>query len=304
MKIRITKIFFMITIFILCIFQKTGCAQIYNINIDGVNISCVNFSIPSDNNHLEEIITPIIKTVKNNLGDNLTISEVRMPNPLLINFKLDMQSENKNDFELIIGEFENISIKINKAIQNNIEDYSILDNWNIELFDNNKSILKIDSGVNTESNGVFNSLYLNDTLSLKYINSFENNYSRLYNNTKKELPENLNKSFSNIQDLRTYINSNRGFDCLLNFSDLKYICIIIENDSSNSLNLSNLKDCKSAEYIDLYLFKNISISEFPELNNLKGLCIHNADIEEADISNLQNRLSNCNVSLISNMEIY
>lgn len=67
-----------------------------------------------------------------------------------------------------------------------------------------------------------------------------------------------------------------------------YICIIIENDSSNSLNLSNLKDCKSAEYIDLYLFKNISISEFPELSNLKGLCIHNVDIEEADISNLQN----------------
>lgn len=29
-----------------------------------------------------------------------------------------------------------------------------------------------------------------------------------------------------------------------------YICIIIENDSSNSLNLNNLKDCKSAEYID------------------------------------------------------
>lgn len=44
----------------------------------------------------------------------------------------------------------------------------------------------------------------------------------------------------------------------------------------------------SAEYIDLYLFKNISISEFPELSNLKGLCIHNVDIEEADISNLQN----------------
>lgn len=223
MKIRITKIFFMIIIFILCIFHETGCAQIYNISIDGVNISCVNFSIPSDNNRLEEIITPIVKTVKNNLGDNLTISEVRMPNPLLINFKLDMQSENKNDFELIIGEFENISIKINKAIQNNIEDYTILDNWSIELFDNNKSILKIDSGVNTESNGVFNSLYLNDTLSLKYINSFENNYSRLYNNTKKELPENLNKNFSNIQDLRTYINNNRGVDCLLNFSNLKYM---------------------------------------------------------------------------------
>lgn len=289
-------------IIILCIFLEAGCTQIYNINIDGVNISCVNFSIPSDNNRLEKIITPIVKTVKNNLGNNLTISEVRMPNPLIINFKLNIKKiESEHELNLVFTEIEDIHNKINESITNNIEDYNVFDNWSIELYYNNESILKIDSSVNIKNKSFFNSLYLNNTFTLKFINNFKNNYSRLYNNTKKKLPESLNTNFSNIQDLRTYVNSNQDFSCLLNFSNIKYICLIIKNDS---LDLSPLKYSTSAEHITLYLYKDIDISTFPKLNNLKDLYIHSNYIKESDIENLKGKLLNCNILLDDNMEIY
>lgn len=223
-----------------------------NINIDGVNMAFVNYFISDED--VEKEIAPIVRTVKNNIGDYLTIADVRMTNPLTIQFELVIrQSEGELDFELVLNELQNIHDKVNGSISAHISDYSVVfDGCTFKLFYNSESILELKSNVDVEEKEFYDVLNIYSPVALNSVNILNLNCTYLYNETEKSIPGNWYDNFLNLYGLRTYINTDEDLQCISKLSNLKYACLVIKN---NNVDLSCLSGCESIGNIDLYLLK-------------------------------------------------
>lgn len=151
MKSRYYKAFVMLTTFTIFLFSLTGCFyQVKNIDVDGINVAFVNYFISDE--EVEKRIAPIVRTVKNNMGDYLAIADVRMNTPV-INFKLNFQQiESKRDFGLALGELRNIHDKVDEFVLTHVDYYTGSQGWKFELFyDNDTPLLETLSYANVEN---------------------------------------------------------------------------------------------------------------------------------------------------------